>query len=155
MLTGDEQYVILRLVNGEQVMAVLQYESKETVEIENPMVIRTFVNPEAGSEHITAAPWSRFSSNQSISIQKSHVIFIKNLHQQLIPHYIRLVTESSKEVTIKQSLEQDWDDEPTEEAQIVEDLQDRIDKLYAMLNPSKEETPEDTSVVVDGNDTIH
>lgn len=155
MLKGDEQLVYIRTISGEQIMAVLEYESKDTVEISYPMQIKTYpmiAGGEVQHEHISASPWCRFASTPSVSLNKSHVLFVKNLHQAFAPHYARLVEQSEKQVIVKKEEPvDDWEDENVE---TVKDMEKRIDALARMLN-QEEEISETTSIEVEGNDTVH
>lgn len=160
MLTGNEHYVVIKLVSGEQIMAVLENESSDQITIFNPLLIRMFPVLGAtggGQEHVTATPYSKFSDDQSITIDKTKILFIKNLHHVLIPHFNRIVEEHSREVLVsKENRAEDlrWEDDPKEETQIkevsdltLEEVEKRIEMLRSIIDENKN--------FVDGNDTIH
>lgn len=93
MLNGNELFVILKLVSGEQVMAVLRSEDEDFVEIESPMCIRTFPILETGKEHITAHPLCQFTDDINYVLDKKDVMYVKKMHHIFIPHYLRIVKE--------------------------------------------------------------
>ena len=157
MLMGDEHYVIVKFTSGEQVMAVLLEETIDDVTIVYPMQIRLTPILDAGGarEHVTATPWNKFADDPEITINKRNVLFIKNLHHVLIPHYTRLVSENEETqlVNKRENRAEDlsWGDEETQEevdALSNEELLKRIRMLESIAE--KEET-----VFVEGNDTIH
>lgn len=170
MLTGEEQYVVVKLTNGEQLMAILEYESKETVELVYPMLLRTFpvISEGEAKEHITATPYSQFAENAHISINKSNVLFIKNLHHRLIANFERLIEENENTAAFNKEKESElyWEDEEEfaatvrEEAEsmTIEELTEKISKLEEI---SKQNTTEDKirelllKNIIRGNDTIH
>lgn len=93
MLNGNELFVILKLVSGEQVMAVLRSEDEDYIEVESPMCIRTFPIIETGKEHITAHPLCQFTDEINYVLDKKDVMFIKKMHHIFISHYLRIVKE--------------------------------------------------------------
>jgi hypothetical protein len=160
MLMGDEHYVIIKFVSGEQVMAVLLQETEENLTITYPMQIRMFpiVGQDGiGKEHVTATPWSKFAEDPELTINKRNVLFIKNLHHVLIPHYSRLVVENEENSTLHtgddsaESLDWEEDDEEQEDILTMEELQKRLKTLESITN---KDTKEDKTFV-EGNDTIH
>lgn len=94
MLTGNELYVVMKLVSGENVMAVLKKEDEDFIEVESPMCIRTIPVLETGREHITASPLCQFAADSSSYIlDKKNLMFIKKMHHLFIPHYLRIVAD--------------------------------------------------------------
>ena len=131
MLSGNELFVILKLVSGEQVMAVLRSEDEDYIEVESPMCIRTFPILETGKEHITAHPLCQFTDETNYVLDKKDVMFIKRMHHIFISHYLRIVKEHE------------------ELADINEDKSPRAEDLYW----GDEE--EETLNYVEGNETIN
>lgn len=158
MLMGDEHYVIVKFTSGEQVMAVLLEETTSDVTIVYPMQIRMtpILDVDGAREHVTATPWNKFAADPEITINKSHILFIKNLHHVLIPHYNRLVSENEQTqlVNKKENRAEDlsWDGEEDHGIHTVEELEKRIDMLESIAG---ETTEEEESTFIPGNDTIH
>ena len=63
MLTDNEMYVVIKFNTGEQVMAVLEAEDAEYVQLLSPMVLRSIPVFEEGREHITAHPYCQFTES--------------------------------------------------------------------------------------------
>jgi hypothetical protein len=146
MLTGNEFFIVLKLVSGEDVMAVLSAEDDEYIELTSPMCIRTHPILNAGREQVTAVPLCPFSEENKYVLHKRNVMFIKKLHYAFIPHYKKIVADQEKTATFK----------PTEQSQQVEeDLKKRIDMLKSLLNETDEDTDYETKVFIKGNDTIN
>ena len=133
MLSGNELFVILKLVSGEQVMAVLRSEDDSYIEIESPMCIRTIPIIETQKEHITAHPLCQFSDEVKYVLDKKDVMFVKKMHHIFIPHYLRIVEEHEKLAVVNE-----------------ENSPRRAEDLYW-----EEEQEIDLTNFVEGNETIN
>lgn len=133
MLSGNELFVIVKLVSGEQVMAVLRSEDESFIEIESPMCIRTIPILETQKEHITAHPLCQFSDDVKYVLDKKDVMFVKKMHHIFIPHYLRIVEEHEKLTEVNE-----------------EKRAPRAEDLYW-----EEEQEIDLRNFVEGNDTIN
>ena len=150
MLNGNELYVIVKLVNGEQVMAVLKAEDENYIQVESPMTIRMIPIPSEGKEHITAHPFCHFSDETEFILPKKEIMFVKKLHHMFIPHYKRLVSEYER--TVEQEQEEiSWeDDEFVNSNDSMEEIKKKIEVLKSLL-----EDKETYRYFVEGNDTIN
>lgn len=173
MLQGDEHYVIVKLTSGEQLMAILEHESENNIHLVYPMLIRTIPVLDVMKETVTATPYSQFADDAHITINKQHVIYLKNLHHMLIPHFTKLVDENEKQVlvsrnndgSVKRAEDLRWDEYPSQEQLeeieklSTEEIKRRIDMLESIFGreeeTTEEETKEDKRTFVDGNDTLH
>lgn len=158
MLMGDEHYVIVKFTSGEQVMAVLLDETADDLTIVYPMQIRMtpMVDADGAREHVTATPWNKFAEDPQITINKRNILFIKNLHHVLIPHYTRLVADNEQVALVnkKENRAEDlsWGDQEEDDGiHTIEDLQ----KSISMLESIAEEPTEEPPTFVEGNHTIH
>ena len=133
MLNGNELFVVLKLVSGEQVMAVLRSEDSSFIEIESPMCIKTIPIIEDNKEHITAHPLCQFSDEVKYVLDKKDVMFVKKMHHIFIPHYLRIVEEHEKLTVVNE-----------------EKSNPRAEDLYW-----EDEQEIDLSTFVEGNDTIN
>lgn len=158
----NQYFVIVKLVSGEQVMATLTDEDETYVELHQPMVIRMvpFINNGKAHEHVTAAPLCQFSDDSYFRIPRSSIMFVKKLHEVLVPHYTRIVDDHESTVlvkhdnkgNVKRAEDLTWGDEEEDiESLTTEEIQKRIDMLEALV--SKEE--EELTTFVEGNDTVH
>jgi len=153
----NENFVIVKLVSGEQVMATLASEDATTVELQYPMVIRMvpFIQGDRAHEHVTAAPLCQFSDDKTFRIPKSNIMFVKKLHEIMIPHYNRIVDEHENTILVKS--DKTGNIERVKEELTVEDIQKRIDMLESIagIERETEEEEEETRYYVEGNETVH
>ena len=152
MLTEKDVYVVIKLVSGEQVMAILEEEDEHIVQLCHPMTIRNIPIVGQGREHITAHPFCQFTDDKFFLIEKKNVIFIKRLHHMMIPHYKRLVSEHGNDWKIENPPVE------TEEPMISpEEARKRIAMLMGIAGMEEEEEKEKPiqSTFVEGNDTKH
>ncbi len=134
MLTGNELYVVMKLVSGENVMAVLKSEDEDFIEVESPMCIRTIPVIETGREHITASPLCQFSEDStSYVLDKKNLMFVKKMHHLFIPHYQKIVADH-EEVGLN--------------------IEPRIRKNNKVMEESRP-AEEDFLFVIEGNNTIN
>jgi len=160
-----DYYVVLKLVSGEQVMATLIDEDDTHVVLHNPMIIRIlpYIDKGKTKEQVTAVPLCQFSDDEYYRIPRSSFMFLKTLHEMLIPHYNRIVEEQSESVLAKSN--KDGDMELIEELfdgenLTVEEIHKRIEMLEELADEQEEiyEPEEDIEEVrsfVAGNETLH
>jgi hypothetical protein len=151
----NEQYVYLKLVNGEQIMAVKESEDSETVTLKFPMLIKThLVGAHANrvSEQVTAGPYSLFADNTNIHINKKHIILDTILAERAIPHYIHLVRDHEGVRLDYTPPQLQWEDEPPADAPETVDLKQMLDALKSLAEA--EDNLEDNTFV-EGNKTLH
>ena len=167
MLDGSELYVIVKLVSGEQLMAVLESEDDDYVELGSPMSIKMVPVIQERKEHITANPFCQFSDDTNFVLSKRNVLFIKKMHHFFIPHYQRIVAEHERSVFVAkgnngeiEESELDWDDEESLDSHsTIDEVAKKIKMLQTMLGqtPEEEENQEEERYryYVSGNDTIN
>lgn len=135
MLTGNELYVVMKLVSGENVMAVLKSEDEDFIEVESPMCIRTIPVIETGREHITASPLCQFAEDSSSYIlDKKNLMFVKKMHHLFIPHYQKIVADH-EEVGLN--------------------IEPRARRNQRPAEEKRHKEEEEFLFVVEGNDTIN
>ncbi len=160
----DEDYIVLKLITGETVMAMFHGEDERFVKVEYPIQIKTMIVPGINRESVHASPYCQFSDSTAFVLEKSHIVYIKRLHQQFVPHYknflksydealIPATRQSSEE--IKHQLEEIFGDE--EDTLTIEEVNRRLDILEAIAGTSSHEEPEQDDIInfVPGNDTKH
>jgi hypothetical protein len=155
----DKQYVVVKLVSGETVMAIFEGEDDKFVKIDRPIQIRTTIVPELGRESISASPLCQFSDATSFVLEKDHIIYIKKLHSQFIPHYnnfLRSYDEALIPATrssIQEQLSEYFDDA---EHLTIDEINRRIEMLEAIASGGHPEEDDDLMLnVMEGNDTLH
>lgn len=149
-------YVIIKLQSGEQVMATLEEDSTDYIDVSFPMVISTtpIIDGERIHEHITAKPLCQFSADKYFRLPKSGILFYKELHEMVIPHYTKIVNSYEDTVLVKTKNSQkelDWDDQGE---MTVDDIRKTVDSLSDIFGEEKEEQEEQT-LYTEGNNTVH
>jgi hypothetical protein len=155
----DKNYVVVKLVSGETVMATFEGEDDKFVKIDHPIQIRTQIIPELGRESISASPLCQFSDATTFVLEKNHIVYIKKLHKQFIPHYNNFLKSYEEALIpttrseIQEKLSEYFDDA---EHLTVEEIQRRIEMLEAIAGGEVPEEELDVMLsVMEGNDTIH
>ena len=161
-------YVVIKLISGETVMATFEGEDEKFVRVEKPVQIKTVVVPGINREQVHAAPYCQFSDSTSFVLEKSHIIYIKKLHKEFIKHYHHfigaydeaIIPVSRSDAKIKermQELEELFGDE--EDTLTIEEINRRLDILEAISSaPSSDDIETEdllSSNFVTGNDTKH
>lgn len=140
MLTGNEFFVTLKLVSGEQLMAVLEAEDEQHIQLDFPIVLHGRIDVNRGKEVMMAAPFSQFSDSTSFVLEKSHVIFIKKMHPAFVENYLEFVKAYDVVALNKRE---------DKEEMSFEDIREQLEEL-GIFDESEEER-----VFVQGNDTKH
>jgi len=145
-------YVIIKLQSGEQVMAALEEDSTDYIDVSFPMIIIStpVTDGQRIHEHITAKPLCQFSADKYFRIPKSGILFYKELHEMLVPHYTKIVNSYEDTVLVNPQKKLNCD-EP--EKMSVEEISKRIDMLADIFG--EQESEEDTRVYIEGNETVH
>ena len=135
----DKNYVVVKLISGETVMATFEGEDDKYIKIEFPIQIRTVMHHDVNKESISASPLCQFSESTSFILEKAHIVYIKKLHKQFVPHYNNFI-KSYEEALIpttrssaREALKDYFED--------AEDL--TIEEVDTMLS------------IMEGNDTLH
>jgi hypothetical protein len=153
LINEEEHFVVIKLVSGEQVMAILEEETEDEVDIVFPMLIRLFpiVDGANSREHVTATPYSQFADDAHLTISKHNILFLKNLNPAMVPHYLRLVEQENDKVFVKKDIAGNdtektslgWEDRADEETE---------KKMKLLKYLTEENSP---VTVIEGNDTKH
>lgn len=146
----SEEFVYIKLVNGEQLMAIKEDETEETVLLRFPMIIRQHVVANLNNkvtEQITAGPYSMFTDETLMEFHKRNILVDVLLSERAVNHYIGLVQEHEG-VNLAPGLQ--WED--SSDPATVEDVATAVDKLSLRL---EHQLNEEETVFIQGNDTIH
>lgn len=144
----NEYYVIVKLVSGEQVMATLVNEDEYTVEIKNALLIRLKLvsDGERQYESIAVVPFCQFTDDPNFILDKSIIVYVKELSEALVGKYQDLV-ESEFKISLGA---------PTD----VDDLVSKINKVASKLKQDGvfvdnfEDEEDIPPFLVSGTDTI-
>lgn len=158
----NEQFVYIKLVTGETLMALKEAEDSSTLTLKFPMLVKMhLINSREGrvSEQVTAGPYSLFIDNSILSVQKHHIVFNSQLSQRAIPHYIHLVKDHEG-ITLDYVEEKlQWDDqqlfdEALEDLADIEDVKAAIAQLKSIAQEEAEDIEEE-KIYIEGNETLH
>lgn len=150
------QYVFLKLVTGEQIMATMLSDDEHSVTIEFPMQIRMFPTLEETGliEQITSGPYCQFTEDKIFMFNRKDVLFCKKLHQAVVPHYEKLLDEHERTVEVDEKMLAEG---KVESEETVEYLSDAVERLYSIVERTRRMQEEDSSInnLIPGNDTKH
>lgn len=156
ILEPNQEYVIIKLVSGEQLMGVRTEETDNDITVMFPMALKQYpVQRDDGTiaEQVTGGPFCAFASDRVFTIPKTSVMINKPLHELLVPFYVRMVNQYEKMVDVPLSMFNDELEE--QEALTVDDVEKAVDRLAAIMYGEKKEDREPDGYYVEGNDTIH
>lgn len=160
MLTGNELFVIVRMTNGDQVMACLNSEDNHFVEFEYPILIRMVPTPFPNRETIAATPYCQFSDDTKYIIDKRNIMFIKRLHPSFVPHFLRFANEYENmagRVEHREDRSKQLEEIFEGEGELtLEEINRRMQMLEAIAGAEETtEEEQETKYIVRGNDTVH
>lgn len=79
---------LLKLINGEELVAELSNEDGSTVKIKNPVrIIMMPSKADPKTPSVGLAPWAEFSEDKEIVLYKSHVLCIMTPIREFINQY--------------------------------------------------------------------
>lgn len=85
-------YVVIKLISGEEIMATFIDESDTSIDIKNVLSLHHTISAsvEGKRETITISPFCQFTSDHDFTLPKNTVIYIKDLSLELQERYITL-----------------------------------------------------------------
>ena len=156
MLEPNQEYVIIKLVSGEQLMGVCTEETDKDITVMFPMALRQYpIQRDDGTigEQVTGGPFCAFASDRTFTIPKASVMINKPLHELLVPFYVRMVNQYEKMVDVPLSMFNDEQEE--QEVLTVKDVEKAVDRLAAIMYGEKNQDNDSDGHFVEGNNTIH
>ncbi len=79
---------LIRLLNGEEIIAKIMPSTNDIVRMENPIRIVVMPNKiDPKTPNVGFAPWVEFSDDKIFEVQKSHVLCIINPIKEFINQY--------------------------------------------------------------------
>ena len=150
---SETKYVVVKLVSGENVMSILDYENSDLLELKYPMLIRSVqtVDNGVGKEHMIATPFCPFAADDYFTIERKDVMFVKELHQALVPNYLNLLKDH-EQVVVRRNTDGSVSrvDKPL---RTVEEFKERVDKRAELLGIDTEEQRD--TFYIEGSDSIN
>ena len=154
----NEQFVFLKLVTGEQLMAFKESEDATSITIKYPMLIKSHMikmDDDRISEQATAGPYSLFAATPVVHLNKNHIVMDAQLSDRAIPHYVHLVRDHEGVNLSYQAKQLLWEDEEREALEAIPDALKALEQLRAIAQEIEEETEEGNKTFVEGNETVH
>lgn len=154
MTQENNNYVVVKLVSGETVLALFEGEDERFIKVSFPINIHTMPIPHLNREQVHASQYCQFSDSTSFVLEKNHIIYIKRMHPAFISHYNNF-KKSYDDALVPENALHRLDEFPDEEL-TVEEIKRRVDMLTELAGMEPEEEQEETvKTFVRGNDTIH
>ena len=161
----DKQYVVVKLITGETVMATFDGEDEKYIKIDFPVQIRSVLIPEINKESLSASPLCPFSESTTFVLEKAHIVYIKKMHPAFVEHYKDFCKSYDEAMipTKRAKLDNDPLDEMFEgfddlDDLTMEEIHRRLELLEAIASAPRDDLTEeelDKRVYVQGNDTKH
>lgn len=153
-MSEETKYVVVKLVSGENVMSILDYENSDLLELKYPMLIRSVqtIDEGVGKEHMIATPFCPFAADDYFTIERKDVMFVKELHSALVPNYLNLL-KNHVQVFVKRNPDGSVS-KVNKDATTVDEFKEKVDKLAMLLGIDTEETERDT-FYIEGSDSIN
>lgn len=100
------EFVVVRLISGETVVAKLTFENEEYIYVKDPISIKHVTTTKDGSiaEKSLALPFCALTLERDFSFKKSHVMFVKELDPSVIEYYSEITEEAEEEEFIKEHI---------------------------------------------------
>lgn len=86
---NTQQYAVIKLINGEEILCTLAGEDDKHVLILFPMIVKAVPKLKEGRviESISLAPYTHFAADDEFTFDKSQILFIKNLSTRYYDTY--------------------------------------------------------------------
>ena len=114
--------MIVKLTNGDTLMADLVHENDYTIIVENPVMVKTIQqnSPLGIIERTVTAPFCSLTDDKEFSLDRRHVLFVSNLHPAVEAMYYRIVDAFGEETNsfldqLGSRIEQEDYQEPNED----------------------------------------
>ena len=103
IIKSNEDFVIIKLSTGEQLLAIRTIEDKDNISCEFPFLLRNYprITKDGGIiEQVTAGPFCSFANNRQFTFAKKDVVLCKKLHTFAIPFYMSLYNQHERMVSM-------------------------------------------------------
>ena len=150
----NEEYVCLKLVTGEDIIALLDGETERHVTVSFPMqMIRRDIVADGQPVSSTSAHFFyNYADTPTFTFNKNHLVLIKGVHSSIIPFYLKFIDA--------EDYYDEEDDYADSEEYTAAELDSYVDKLETIVSKGrepKEDKPKKEPIIIrhEGNDTKH
>lgn len=83
------EYVVVRLITGETLMAILTAQDEDKIELYSPVVVRAIQIQRDGRtyEQTVTNAFCPYTEDQDFVFENTDILFVKPLHRKIIPFY--------------------------------------------------------------------
>ncbi len=101
-------YVVMKLITGEQIIATLLNESIAGILVLDPILVRMVSESNNGvyTEQAITSTYCQFSNDQSFVFDHKNIVFCKDLNPKMIPFYIKVCAALKKSSIISDEPEE-------------------------------------------------
>ena len=82
----EKQIAHIRLINGDELISKIQKKTKNTLILENPLIVDEMKNPETGQANLLLARYN-LSDDPVVSLRSEHVITISTVSEEIAKYY--------------------------------------------------------------------
>lgn len=134
----NDYIVVIKMITGDDVIAVIVDETDHSVEVEHPFRIRY----DPSLKGAILVPYCSFTDDHNFRFKNETIISISKASKAVSEHYLELTVQYSEYIEAKSN-------------HSIEDLQDLLDNLG--IDSYEEELEENLirSINIKGNDTKH
>ena len=164
-----QQYVCIKLTNGEQLLAILQEDDGSSLHLHFPFLVRTFSdfspNENKHYEHVTANPWCQFVDQKAFIISKSHVLFVGEMHPLMGRQYLKMINEYAQDTQVRDTADGQLEAVDDDDSKLtLADVKEHVRKVREMLEAKYSATSFDEDIeeeygssptFVKGNNRLH
>lgn len=106
----EHEYVTLKLVNGDNIIALMVDEDENRFIILYPIQMKSIRVEGSNKEIIAGSPWCSFTDHEVFQIWKTDIIFIKPLNDSTIEYYKKLVDTTQLPYDPEDEYDEDLDE---------------------------------------------
>jgi len=88
------EHAVIKLMNGEEIVAKIIIEDDETIKLSEPVQIHRIISG-VGHEVIKCSHWLLFNKNPEVSLEKKHILLrVNDINETVLTHYNYFIKHS-------------------------------------------------------------
>lgn len=103
IIKSNEDFVVIKLLSGEQLLAIRTIEDDKEISVEFPFLLKNYPRiTKEGTiiEQVTAGPFCSFAEDRNFTFLKKDILICKRLHTFAIPFYMSLYNQHERMVSM-------------------------------------------------------
>lgn len=103
-----DQYVVVKLITGEQIIATLHYRGKSSITVKDAMLMKhiPMLNKNGDmTERVMTSKFCYYADDEMFDFDNSQILFVKPLKQSLVSHYLELIDDFAEDDKFKHDSE--------------------------------------------------